>query len=155
MLRGEADLVVGSRALGCAEDGALTPPQRAGNLVAASLLRVLYRQRVTDLGPFRCISADALARIDMQDRAYGWTAEMQTKALRLGLRVVEVPVDARARRAGTSKISGRAIPVLRAGWAILTTIVRCRFGAAPRRRSGPSPALALPPATGSFSGATP
>jgi hypothetical protein len=67
----------------------------------------------------------------MRDPAFGWTAEMQTKALRLGLRVVEVPVDARRRRTGTSKISGRVVPVFRAGWAILTTILRCRFAAPP------------------------
>lgn len=131
VLRGEADLVVGSRALGRAEPGALTPPQRAGNIVAAGLLRLLFGRRVTDLGPFRCISTEGLARIEMRDPAFGWTAEMQAKALRFGLRVVEVPVDARRRRTGKSKISGRVIPVVRAGWAILTTIVRCRFGPAP------------------------
>ncbi|MBI4951523.1 MAG: glycosyltransferase [Myxococcales bacterium] len=129
VLRDEADLVIGSRVLGRAERGALTAPQRAGNLVAAALLRLLFGARVTDLGPFRAISVEALCRLDMRDPAFGWTAEMQTKALRLGLRVVEVPVDAHARRTGVSKISGRPSAVLRAGWAILTTIVRHRFTA--------------------------
>ncbi|MBK8025170.1 MAG: glycosyltransferase family 2 protein [Chloroflexi bacterium] len=80
VLRGEADLVVGSRALGRAEPGALTPPQRMGNLVAICLMRVLYWRRVTDLGPFRCVSTAALTRLHMSDPTFGWTAEMQTKA---------------------------------------------------------------------------
>ena len=113
--------------LGRAEPGALTPPQRMGNLMAALLLRLLFGVRVTDLGPFRCIGATALARLHMRDPAFGWTAEMQTKALRLGLRYAEVPVDARVRRAGVSKISGRLLPVFKAGWAILSTIVRYRW----------------------------
>jgi len=128
VLRDEADLVVGSRALGHAEPGALTPPQRAGNLVAICLMRLLYWRRVTDLGPFRCISTAALHRLRMGDPAFGWTAEMQTKALRLGLRYREVAVDAKARTAGESKISGRVGPIFKAGWAIITTIFRYRFG---------------------------
>lgn len=127
VLRGEADLVIGSRALGTAEPGALTPPQRFGNAVATALMRVLYRRRVTDLGPFRCVSTAALRRMRMSDPAFGWTAEMQSKALRLGLRYLEVPVNARRRSAGRSKISGRLWPVLRAGWGILTTVLRHRF----------------------------
>jgi glycosyltransferase involved in cell wall biosynthesis len=128
VLRGEADLVVGSRALGRAEPGALTPPQRMGNLVAICLMRVLYWRRVTDLGPFRCVSTAALARLHMSAPSFGWTAEMQTKALRLGLRYREVAVDARLRTAGESKISGRIGPIFKAGWGIITTILRYRFG---------------------------
>jgi glycosyltransferase involved in cell wall biosynthesis len=131
VLRGEADLVVGSRALGRSEPGALTPPQRVGNLVAICLMRVLYWRRVTDLGPFRCVSAAALARLRMSDPAFGWTAEMQTKVLRLGLRYREVPVDAKARTAGESKISGRIGPIFKAGWGIITTILRHRFARLP------------------------
>jgi glycosyltransferase involved in cell wall biosynthesis len=126
--RNEADLVVGSRALGRAERGALTPPQRMGNLVAIVLMRLLYWRRVTDLGPFRCVSTAALARLRMRDPTFGWTAEMQTKALRLGLRYREVAVDAKLRTAGTSKISGRLGPIFKAGWGIITTILRYRFG---------------------------
>ncbi|MFN0061119.1 MAG: glycosyltransferase family 2 protein [Myxococcaceae bacterium] len=129
LLDGRADLVIGSRSLGNAEPGALTAPQRAGNFVAALLLRILFGQRVTDLGPFRAVSRAALLKIGMRDPAFGWTAEMQTKALRLGLRVVEIPVNARTRHAGESKISGRLVPVFLAGWGILTTIVRYRFSA--------------------------
>lgn len=128
---GIADLVVGSRALGHSEPGALTPPQRAGNLVAICLMRLLYLRRVTDLGPFRCVSTEALARLQMSDPTFGWTAEMQTKALRLGLRYVEVPVNAKVRTAGESKISGRIGPIFKAGWAIITTILRHRFGRPP------------------------
>ena len=128
VLRDEADLVVGSRALGRAEPGALTPPQRMGNLVAICLMRVLYWRRVTDLGPFRCVSTSALARLHMSDPTFGWTAEMQTKALRLGLRYHEVAVDAKCRTAGESKISGRIGPIFKAGWGIITTILRHRFG---------------------------
>lgn len=124
VLDGRADLVVGCRVGG--EPGALTPPQIAGNLVATLLLRLLFRRRVSDLGPFRCISRTALDRIHMQDPAYGWTAEMQTKVLRAGLRYREIRVRARARTAGQSKISGRLGPVLRAGWAIITTILQHR-----------------------------
>jgi glycosyltransferase involved in cell wall biosynthesis len=128
VLRGDADLVVGSRALGHAEPGALTPPQRMGNLVAICLMRVLYWRAVTDLGPFRCVSMAALARLRMSDPTFGWTAEMQTKALRLGMRYREVAVDAKRRTAGNSKISGRIGPILKAGWGIITTILRHRFG---------------------------
>ncbi len=131
VLAGEADLVVGSRALGRAEPGALTPPQRMGNLVAIVLMRLLYWRRVTDLGPFRCVSTAALGRLRMRDPTFGWTAEMQTKAFRLGLRYREVAVDARCRTAGQSKISGRIGPVFKAGWGIITTILRYRFGPRP------------------------
>ena len=139
VLRGEAELVIGSRALGHAEPGALTPPQRAGNAVATLLLRMLFWKRVTDLGPFRCISCQALARLGMQDPTFGWTAEMQTKILRLGLRYREVAVDAKARTAGESKISGRVLPVFQAGWAIITTILRYRFSGLPATRAAAQP----------------
>lgn len=138
VLRGAADLVIGSRTLGGAEPGALTWPQRTGNLVAAGLLRVLFGQRVTDLGPFRCISITALRQLGMRDQAFGWTAEMQTKALRRGQRVVETPVTARRRRGGASKISGRLGPVVRAGYAILTTIVHYRLAPMPAATAGGS-----------------
>jgi len=127
----EVDLMIGSRVLGHAEPGALTPPQRMGNWVAARLLRCLFGVPVSDLGPFRCIRRSALDHLGMADPAFGWTAEMQTKVLRLGMRYREIPVDARLRRAGASKISGCVIPVIRAGWAILTTILRYRFAPLP------------------------
>ncbi len=126
VLAGECDLVIGSRVLGRQQAGALSPPQRFGNLLAAGLMRWLYRARVTDLGPFRCVSSAALARLQMEDLGYGWTTEMQVKAFRLDLRYREVAVDAHLRIAGESKISGRLVPVFRAGYAILSTILKYR-----------------------------
>ncbi|NET74302.1 MAG: glycosyltransferase family 2 protein, partial [Sphaerospermopsis sp. SIO1G2] len=122
VVEGEADLVIGSRKLGGADKGALTLPQRIGNRVATTMMRLLYGQRVTDLGPFRCISCAALQRIAMSDPTYGWTTEMQVKAFRLGMTVKEVPVRAQLRTAGESKISGKLIPGLIAGKIILATV---------------------------------
>ena len=139
VLRGEYDMVIGSRALGRGEAGALTPPQLIGNWVSTLLMRLLYRCRVSDLGPFRCVSRDALSRLQMCDPAYGWTAEMQVKAFRLAMRVAEVPVDAKCRRAGRSKVSGRLIPVFRAGWAIISTVIKyARADLAGAQHSKPS-----------------
>ena len=123
ILSGTADLVIGSRALGQRERGALLPQQRFGNWLAAKLLRLRYGGTTTDLGPFRAVTAAALARIGMADTTYGWTVEMQVKAARLGLRVVEVPVRYR-RRIGTSKISGTVRGTLGAGYKILWTIFK-------------------------------
>ncbi|MFP5248133.1 MAG: glycosyltransferase family 2 protein [Thermoanaerobaculia bacterium] len=123
--RGEADLVIGSRALGTVEPGALTPQQRFGNWLATRLIVLLYRHRYTDLGPFRAIRRELLDRIAMQDRRYGWTVEMQVRALQLGARVLEVPVRYR-RRVGKSKISGTVRGVILAGYWILRTIFALR-----------------------------
>ena len=120
---GRADLVIGSRALGGAEPGALQSHQILGNRIATALIRLLYGHRYTDLGPFRAIRAEALRALKMRDRNYGWTIEMQIKALRQGLRVVEVPVSYR-RRVGVSKISGRFWASVAAGSKILWTVVR-------------------------------
>ncbi|HXT21897.1 MAG TPA: glycosyltransferase family 2 protein [Thermoanaerobaculia bacterium] len=120
---GEVDLVIGSRVLGRREPGALLPQARAGNLVACALIALLYRHRYTDLGPFRAVRWDALERLGMRDPDFGWTAEMQVKALRHGLRVAEVPVSYR-RRVGVSKITGTVWGTLRAGHKILWTVLR-------------------------------
>ena len=120
---GSADLVIGSRALGTREPGALLPQQRFGNALAAFLIRRLYGVAVTDLGPFRVIRWDALVRLGMRDRDYGWTAEMQVKALKLGLGYAEVPVSYR-RRAGRSKIAGTLRGTVGAGIKILYTLFR-------------------------------
>ena len=88
---GRADLVIGSRALGAQEPGALAPAQRIGNWTATRLLRLLYGVRCTDLGPFRAIRWPALAALGMADRDFGWTVEMQVKAARHGLLYEEVP----------------------------------------------------------------
>ena len=118
-----ADLVIGSRVLGRRERGALLPQARAGNLVACTLIRLLYGHRYTDLGPFRAIRWEALEKLEMRDRDFGWTAEMQVKALRQGLRVAEVPVSYR-RRVGVSKITGTLRGTVLAGTKIVTTILR-------------------------------
>jgi glycosyltransferase involved in cell wall biosynthesis len=121
---GAADLVIGSRTLGHCEPGALPIHQRAGNGVATALIRLLYRHRFTDLGPFRAIRWQALETLRMRDVGYGWTVEMQVRALRHRLRVVEVPVTYRRRAGGTSKVSGTVRGTLGAGSKILVTIVR-------------------------------
>lgn len=120
---GEADLVIGSRVLGRRERGALLPQARAGNFVACLLIALFYWHRYTDLGPFRAVRWQALERLAMRDPDFGWTAEMQVKALRRGLRVKEVPVSYR-RRVGASKITGTVWGTLRAGHKILWTVLR-------------------------------
>jgi glycosyltransferase involved in cell wall biosynthesis len=123
VLTGRADLAIGSRALGVVERGALTPQQRVGNWLATRLVALLYGHRYTDLGPFRAIRRDLLDRIGMRDRRYGWTVEMQVRALQLGARVTEVPVRYR-KRVGVSKISGTVSGVIKAGWWIIYTILK-------------------------------
>lgn len=124
--RGEADLVIGSRVLGGAEAGALGRAQRWGNRLAVALIRLLYGYRYTDLGPFRAIRWQSFRELEMRDPDFGWTVEMQVRALQRGLRVREVPVSYR-RRIGRSKISGTMMGVLRAGMKIIWTIVRLRL----------------------------
>lgn len=127
-----ADLVIGSRTLGEREPGALLPQARFGNALACFLIRALYRHRFTDLGPFRAIRWDAYQRIGMRDTNFGWTCEMQVKAVREGLVAVEVPVSYR-RRVGVSKITGTLAGTFRAGYKILWTIGR--YGLRRRRHS--------------------
>jgi glycosyltransferase involved in cell wall biosynthesis len=123
ILTAEADLVIGSRALGDCQPGALLPQARAGNLVACLLIRLLYRHRYTDLGPFRAIRWDRLEQLRMTDPDFGWTAEMQVKALRHGLTVREVPVSYR-KRIGVSKVTGTLYGTVMAGYKILWTVLR-------------------------------
>ena len=123
ILRGEADLVIGSRLRGRRQPGAHPWHAVAGTRLCVFLMNRLVGTRATDLGPFRAITMPALRSLDMRDRDYGWTVEMQVKARRRGLRVVEVPVDYRP-RVGQSKISGTLSGSLRAGTRILRTIAR-------------------------------
>ena len=120
---GRADMVIGSRTLGRAEPGSHPWHAVAGTRFCVGLMNLLIGTRATDLGPFRAITREALARLDMRDRNYGWTVEMQVKARRAGLRVVEVPVDYRA-RIGRSKVSGTVTGTVRAAAKILGTITR-------------------------------
>ena len=126
ILRGEADLVIGSRARGHAQPGSLFWTQGVGNRLAVGLIRLLYGHRYTDLGPFRAIRRSSLKQLAMSDPNFGWTAEMQVKALQRGLRVEEVPVSYR-RRIGRSKISGTFKGAVLAGLKIAWTIFRLRW----------------------------
>ena len=117
------DLVIGSRALGNMENGAMMPQQIFGNWLATSLIRLFYKYEFTDLGPFRAIRYDKLMQINMQDRDFGWTVEMQVKAAKLGLKCTEVPMTYR-RRIGVSKVSGTIRGTILAGHKILWTIFK-------------------------------
>ena len=125
--RGEADLVVGSRVLGGragrVERGALLPQARWGNALACALIRARWGARFTDLGPFRAVRYRALLGLGMRDETFGWTVEMQVRAVRAGLRCAEVPVSYR-RRVGRSKITGTVSGTVRAGAKILWTVGR-------------------------------
>lgn len=125
------DLIIGSRVLGRAEPGALTPVQRFGNWLTTRLIRWAWGVSFTDLGPLRIVSRDALRRMEMSDPDFGWTVEMQVKAARLGLRVTEIPVAYRRRKYGQSKIAGTVTGSARAGFKILWTVYRA-WRATPR-----------------------
>jgi glycosyltransferase involved in cell wall biosynthesis len=119
------DLVIGSRVRGEHEPGSLTPLQRFGNWLTTRLLSWIWHVSFTDLGPLRVIRRDALARLNMRDRTFGWTVEMQARAASLGLRMTEIPVRYRRRQHGRSKISGSLWGGMRAGWKIFWTVLRC------------------------------
>jgi glycosyltransferase involved in cell wall biosynthesis len=121
-VRQGADLAIGVRRT-CAP-GAMTLPQRFGNALACWLMRLVWRMPAADLGPYRVIRRHAFDALDMQDRAFGWTVEMQVRAHALGMQVAEVPVHWRARAAGVSKISGTLRGVLGAAVGILGMIAR-------------------------------
>jgi len=123
---GRADLVIGWRAPHLREAGCMTLPQRFGNWLATRLIRLGWGYRYHDLGPFRAIRREALRAMDLRDRAYGWTVEMQVRAVQMGLRIEQVPVPYR-RRVGVSKISGTARGVVLAGYHILHTLARLYF----------------------------
>ena len=123
IINDEADLVIGSRALGTRERGSMTVPQVFGNWLATRLMKWLYGATFTDLGPFRAIRYPALLSLNMQDQTYGWTVEMQLKAAKHGLRCVEVAVTYR-QRIGVSKVSGTVKGTLLAGYKIIWTIIK-------------------------------
>lgn len=120
-----SDLVIGSRALGFKEKGSMTLQQIFGNWLATSLMKWLYNISFTDLGPFRAIKWEALNKLNMQDRNWGWTVEMQLKAGKLGLKSSELPVSYR-KRIGVSKVSGTLKGSVMAGYKILYTIFKYR-----------------------------
>jgi hypothetical protein len=116
-------MVVGSRAIGNRESGSMMPQQIFGNWLATTLLNFFYKVNYTDLGPFRAIKYDKLLEIDMVDRNYGWTVEMQLKAAKLKFKTMEVPVKYRV-RIGHSKVSGTIKGTIGAGYKIITTIFK-------------------------------
>gem|GEM_PF-65091 len=123
ILRDQADLVIGSRSLGKHDKDALPPHAAFGNRIAGVLINLLFGFRYSDLGPFRAIRYDALEKLRMVDQTWGWTVEMQIKAIKNGLRILEVPVSYR-RRIGKSKITGTLVGSIKAGSKIIWTILK-------------------------------
>lgn len=117
------DLVIGSRAKGVKENGAMMPQQIFGNWLATTLIKIIYNYHFTDLGPFRAIKYDQLVAMQMADKTYGWTVEMQVKASKMKMKTVEVPVSYR-KRIGESKVSGTIKGTILAGYKILWTIFK-------------------------------
>lgn len=121
---GEYDFVIGSRTRGRREHGSMNFQQIVSGRIAGLILRLLYGVRYTDMCPFRAIRRDALAKLNMREETYGWNLEMQMKAARAGLRVLELPVDHRRRAGGESKVSGTLRGTFIAGSRIVATLVR-------------------------------
>lgn len=147
ILAKEVDLVIGSRTLGQREPGALAPVARFGNWLSCHLIHFFWRVRFTDLGPFRAITRKALKQLEMRDPDYGWTVEMQIKAVCLKLRVKEVPVTYH-KRIGKSKISGTLRGIIGAGTKILGTIFISALRTSLKRKllyeSQPDPVHTIP-----------
>lgn len=123
IINDEVELVIGSRALGDKERNSMMPQQVFGNWLATYLIKLIYKVEFTDLGPFRAIRYDSLLAINMQDKTYGWTVEMQVKAAKLKMKFTELPVDYRV-RIGQSKVSGTIKGTIMAGYKIITTIFK-------------------------------
>lgn len=120
------DITIGSRTMGHIERGALTLPQRFGNWLAAKLIDWFWNEKISDLGPFRAIRAEALQTLGMQDEQFGWTVEMQIKAIQKGLLMNEYAVDSKV-RIGQSKISGTVLGTIGAAKGILSMIFTLRW----------------------------
>ena len=119
--QGECDFVLGARVASLREPGSTSAPQRVGNWLVPKLIRWCWGYQYMDMGPFRAIRRDSLEAIDMRDRAFGWTIEMQVRAVELRLRIREIPVPYRRRLKGRSKISGTLRGVFLAAYWILRT----------------------------------
>ncbi len=122
----DIDFVVGSRVKRLREPGSMTFPQIFGNWLATSLMKLFFNSSFTDLGPFRAIKYDKLLELQMEDRTYGWTVEMQLKALKKNYSYLEVPMKYR-NRIGVSKVSGTLKGAIFAGVKILTWIFKYGF----------------------------
>ena len=126
IIEGRMDMVIGSRALGDLEKGSMTPQQIFGNWLATFLMKIIFRAKFTDLGPFRAIKYDKLLALNMEDKTYGWTVEMQLKVLKQKLTYIEIPVKYR-NRIGVSKVSGTLKGTIFAGIKILSWIFKYSF----------------------------
>ena len=124
LLKGEADLVLGSRVLGQIAPGSMPSHQRFGNWLASRLMNVIYRLTITDLGPYRSVRRDLLQQLNMKEMTFGWPTEMIVKAARQGNKIVEVPVSYHSRQSGRSKVSGTLRGSLLAAWFILGVTLR-------------------------------
>ncbi|WP_416439907.1 glycosyltransferase family 2 protein [Leeuwenhoekiella sp. A16] len=122
----DVDLVIGARVKELREPGSMTFPQRFGNKLATTLMRIFFKSKFTDLGPFRAIKYEKLLALHMEDKTYGWTVEMQLKSLQQRLSYVEVPVKYR-NRIGVSKVSGTVKGAIFAGIKILGWIFKYTF----------------------------
>ncbi len=122
----DIDMVIGSRVLGKREKGSLTPQQVFGNWLATKLIRLFYGAKFTDLGPFRAIKSACLDRLKMSDKTYGWTIEMQIKAVKQKMSFCEVPVNYK-KRIGVSKVSGTIKGTVLAGIKIIFAVFKYRF----------------------------
>ena len=120
----DGDFVIGSRTRGQREKGSMNFQQVFAGRAAGFLLRLLYGVRYTDMCPFRAIRHDALANLGMKEKTYGWNLEMQMRAGRMGLRILEVPVNHRCRAGGESKVSGTLRGTFVAGVRIIATLLR-------------------------------
>lgn len=132
IVRGTHDFVIGSRTRGQREPGSMNMQQIFAGRFAGWLLSILYGVRYTDMCPFRAIRRDALDKLEMREQTYGWNLEMQMKAARAKLRILEVPVDHRCRTGGVSKVSGTFRGTFVAGARILATLVRIAAEKQPR-----------------------
>jgi glycosyltransferase involved in cell wall biosynthesis len=124
IVAGTHDFVIGSRTRGQREPGSMNFQQILAGRVAGLVLRLLYGVRYTDMCPFRAIGRDALEKLGMREQTYGWNLEMQMKAARVGLRILEIPVNHRQRAGGESKVSGTLRGTFVAGARILATLIR-------------------------------
>ena len=120
------DMVIGSRATGKREKGSMTPQQVFGNWLATRLMKIFYGANFTDLGPFRAIKMDALEKLQMADKTYGWTIEMQIKAAKQNMNFCEVPVRYK-KRIGVSKVSGTVKGTVLAGIKITFAVFKYKF----------------------------
>jgi glycosyltransferase involved in cell wall biosynthesis len=127
IVAGTYDFVIGSRTRGQREPGSMNFQQVASGYLAGFLLRLLYGVRYTDMSPFRAIRPDVLEALAMKEETYGWNLEMQMRAARAGLRILEIPVNHRCRTGGQSKVSGTLRGTFVAGTRIIATWLRIAF----------------------------